>query len=282
MKGERNWTIAIRASKGQRLRKITKVISLNGGGFSVLAPYHKAKTGFLWKMPVDPSKRGTYEVSAKEGVAFTADDRVKLTYRTDGFAQFSSEAAGRIISGIDPITGEPKGLGLFTLPLTSPIWSGPSVGVTVWGTDEFEEVKQRDHPLTFDTSEVYYRGCTPENANAWILSFFVFPVDVVPPIRIRQGQGILEIAAEPASGRMVSVIQLKVMHLIKEKVFLGAFVNAMRANFRSKSGWILNGPGNHIGGRRGHVLMAVYPRGDIPTAGRASLDRGQTEGVTSE
>lgn len=282
MKGERNWTIAIRASKGQRLRKITKVIGLNGGGFSVLAPYHKAKTGFLWKMPMDPSKRGRYAVSPKEGVAFTADDRVKLSYHTDGFAQFSGESAGHITSGIDPITGEPKGLGLFTHPLTSPIWSGPSLGVTVWGMEEFEEVKERDHPLIFDASEFYYRGCTPEDADAWIVQFFVFPVHVVPPVRIRQGEALLDIAAEPANGRLVSVLQLKVMHLPKEKVFLGAYVNAMRANFQTKSGWIFNGPGNHTEGRRGHVLMGMYPRAGIPTAGRTSLDRGPAEGVTPE
>jgi hypothetical protein len=55
MKGERKWTIAMRPSEGQPLRKITKVIGINGDGFSVLAPYHKAKTGFLYKLPIDPS-----------------------------------------------------------------------------------------------------------------------------------------------------------------------------------------------------------------------------------
>jgi hypothetical protein len=97
--------------KSKPPRKITKVLSLNGKGFSVLAPYHKAKSGFLWKMPlpINVDEPGRHAVSAKAGVAFTAKDRVKLSYHADGFAQFSSETVGRIISGIDPETGEPKG-----------------------------------------------------------------------------------------------------------------------------------------------------------------------------
>jgi hypothetical protein len=200
MKGERKWTIAIRPSGGQPLRKITKVVDLNGDGFSVLAPYHKTKTGFLCKLPIDQSKfkQGPNPVAWANTVAFTADDKVKLSYHTDGFAQFSGESTGRIISGIDPATGEPKGLGLFSNPLTSPITSGPSVGVTVWGMEEFEEAKEQDRPLMFEADEFYYRRCTPENANAWALSIYAFPVDVVPPVRIRQGQAFLEL---PLNGR---------------------------------------------------------------------------------
>ena len=143
MDGERGYTIAIQPTDGSAPRKITKILSLNGKGFSVLTPYHKAKSGFLWKVPVpanidDP---GRHAISPKAGLAFTAEDRVKLSYHTDGFAQFSSEATGRITSGIDRDTGEPKGLGLFTHPLTSPASTGPSVAITVWGMEEFEKNK---------------------------------------------------------------------------------------------------------------------------------------------
>ena len=283
MKGERSWTIAIRPpGKNKKLRKITKVIGLNGGGFSVLTPYHKAKSGFLWKMPVPPNLRepGTHGVSHKLGTAFTANDRVKLSYHTDGFAQFSSEKAGRIISGIDPATGEPKGLGLYTRPLTSPISSGPSVAVTVWGIEEFEEAKGSDHPLIFEADEFYCRSCTPEEATAWILSIFVFPVKVAPPVRFRQGQALLDIAADPAHGGLMNVIQLKLMHLRKEEVFLGAYVNAVKGSFSGNSGWILNGPGNHGWGLKGHVLMGIYPRIERHAAGRTSLDREQPTAAT--
>jgi hypothetical protein len=188
---DRNWTIAIRPSARTTPHKITKIIGLNGGGFSVLVPYHKAKSGFLYKLPVDPKTDlgpGERWVPYAECVGFTARDRVKLSYHTDGFAQFSGETPGKIISGRDPATGEPKGLGLFTRPLTSPIRTGPSVGVTIFGIDDFEAVTGRDDPLIFEPSDFYYRGTTPEEANAWILSIYAFPIGVTPPRPLQQRQ----------------------------------------------------------------------------------------------
>jgi hypothetical protein len=36
--------------------------------------------------------------------------------------------------------------------------------------EEFEEAKERDHPLIFEADDFYHRRCTPEDANAWALS----------------------------------------------------------------------------------------------------------------
>jgi hypothetical protein len=133
---DRRRTIAIRPDgQAASARKITKIIGLNGEGFSVLIPYHRARSGYLFKMPMDPALTpGEWRGAWEAGVAFTAEDRVKLSYNSDGFAQFSSEVSGRITSGRDPVTGEPKGLGLFAHPLDNPIWSGPSVGITLWAS----------------------------------------------------------------------------------------------------------------------------------------------------
>ena len=57
MDGERGYTIAIQPTDGSAPRKITKILSLNGKGFSVLTPYHKAKSGFLRKVPVPANMR---------------------------------------------------------------------------------------------------------------------------------------------------------------------------------------------------------------------------------
>jgi hypothetical protein len=85
---------------------------------------------------------------------------------------------------------------------------------------------------------------------------------------------VLDIAADPCYGPWFNVVQLKVLHLRKEKIFLGAFVNSVEANFRSKSGWILSGPGTVRGrGMRGHNLMGIYPRDSDLGKGRPALDR---------
>lgn len=131
-KPNHRWTIAIRPAAGREPRKITKIIGLNGDGFSVVTPYHKARSGFLYKVLMDLQKLGERWIPFSECVGFTAEDRVKLTYHIDGFAQFSSENPGKIISGRDPNTGEPKGLGILVRALKTPSTSGPSVGVTLW------------------------------------------------------------------------------------------------------------------------------------------------------
>jgi hypothetical protein len=144
MSSDRKWTIAIRPAPGEVARKITKIIGLNGTGFSVLTPYHKAKSGFLYKHRVNLLPLGTSAFSWSECVGFTAEDRAKLTYHVDGFAQFSSEVQGKIVSGRDPKTGEPKGLGIYVRSLKSPSVSGPSVGVQVWGIAEFDKADNEE------------------------------------------------------------------------------------------------------------------------------------------
>ena len=194
MSGTRKYTIAIRPSQDENVRKVTKIIGLNGDGFSVLAPYHKAREGFLFKMPVDPRvhKPGQHQLPWDQAVAYTASDRVKLSYHSDGFAQFSSETQGRIMSGRDPQTGEPKGLGLFTNPLRTPTWSGPSVGVTIWGINDFEESSDEDELVVFEPSDFYYRGCSSTDANSWMLAIYAFPANITPPTQFCRGQRVVD------------------------------------------------------------------------------------------
>jgi hypothetical protein len=270
----RKWTIAIRPNAGETPRKITKIIGLNGRGFSVLAPYHKARSGYLGKMPAGPHVQGESQKRWDDCISFTAEDRVKLSYHADGFAQFSSETAGKIISGRDPTTGQPKGLGLMTRPFEKPIWSGGSVGIMVWGIHDFVEAKESDSDLvTFEPKDFYYRGCTPGDANAWYLQIYVFPTEVTPPVRYENEQQILTAAIEGINGPLASVVRFKTLHLTAESVFLGLYVSRCVVGFPAASGWTINGPGDYTAEKPGHALMAIYPRPGIPVEGLDSLDR---------
>lgn len=273
-KSNRGWTVAIRPSEGEPLRKITKIIGLGGDGFSVLTPYHQARSGFLFKHLMDLERLGVRKIPFDQCVAFTAEDRVKLTYHIDGFAQFSSENPGRIISGRDPKTGEPKGLGLLTHPLRTPIVSGGSVGVTAWGIEEFETAHEGEVQIIFEPSDFYYRLAKPDDANAWHISIYAFPVGSVPPVRFRGGQALMQLALNRfTAGVPGSIVELKTICLKEEKVYLGLYAERFTAKFWAKSGWMLNGPGNYTTAQSGYVLQAIYPRGDIPVEGRPSLDR---------
>jgi hypothetical protein len=273
-KSDRKWTIAIRPAVDSELRKITKIIGLNGDGFSVLAPYHKARSGFLYKHLMDLQTLGARHIYWNECVGFTAEDRAKLTYHVDGFAQFSSENPGKIISGRNPKTGEPKGLGLLARPFTTPSVSGPSVGITVWGIEEFETAKDDEQLLIFEPHDFYYRNCTPNSANTWHLAIYVFAVGAIPPLRFQGEQAVMEFALNPISaGVQGSMVELKTIHLEAERVYLGLHIERIVGKYPVKSGWSLHGPGNYTAYQSGYVLQAIYPRDLIPVEGRGSLDR---------
>jgi len=274
MSSERKWTIAIRPASGEALRKITKIIGLNGDGFSVLAPYHKERSGYLFKHLMDLRSLGTRTMTWDEGVGFTAEDRVKLTYHTDGFAQFSGENPGKIISGRDSKTREPKGLGLLARSLKSPPISGPSAGIQVWGIEEFETPRDDEKLMTFEPNDTYYRKCTPSDANTWHLAIYAFPDGGIPPLQFEDGQPVM--LYQPhfiTAGIQGAVIKLKMIHLPADELYLGIYVERFIGHYPVKSGWMLNGPGNYTQYQSGYVLHAVYPREAIPVEDRASIDR---------
>jgi hypothetical protein len=258
------WTIALRPKDHEKPRRITTLASLGGDGFSAVLPCHKTKTGYLFKQPVIPEAVVPRFVSWETANAFGKQDRVKLIYHKDGFAEFSSEGPGRITASRDLISGEVKGLGLFSAPLSRPGVGGPILAVTVYGIDQFEIAKERDRVIVFEPSDFYYRGCTPENANSWVLAIYAFPQNTIPPIRLKQKRPMIAVTLEPLNGPIASVLELATLFLPAEKMFLGLYVYRANAKLQSESGWIFHGPGDYTRDRRGKVLMGIYPRTEIP------------------
>jgi hypothetical protein len=163
--------------------KISKILFYgNNGGFGVLCPYHSAKSGYLLKYTTGLDIYAEYSqetnIKVDEHLQYSASDRIKLSIHTDGFVQFSGENPQKIISGRDKITGEPKGLGLFSSPLSKPILSGPTFAITIWGLKEFSKYdgsKVNESAIQFLDQDYEYRETNKENYNAYIIEGFVFP-----------------------------------------------------------------------------------------------------------
>src|SRR5262249_7184 len=187
-----------------------------------------------------------------------------------------SENPGKIISGRDPSSGEPKGLGVLSHPLTEPIWSGPSASVT--GLEDFDVAEDRKNLLVFDPEEIYYRASSPGQKMAFPLPFFAFPVNVVPPVRFRNGHPVMDTTVQGLNGAISAVVSMKVIHLPEERVFLGVYVNAAGNLFPPSSGWILGGAGSWGPDRPGFVLTGVYPRAPFHHPYQGSLDRSPKPG----
>ncbi|MEQ8785087.1 MAG: DUF3606 domain-containing protein [Pirellulaceae bacterium] len=77
-------------------------ITLEKDGFAASVPYHPAKKGWIWELPLDYSKFGEVPVPLSEAKHYTVDDTVKLSMHMGGFVQFSRGGAKPIVSGYNP------------------------------------------------------------------------------------------------------------------------------------------------------------------------------------
>lgn len=148
-------TIAVEHPKGV-FRKITKIIpyKLPDGGFAVLIPYHQANEGLLYKAQAfDTLSQSLILPPPTVAKAYRANSKAKLSFHSDGTTQFSS-MNGRIISGKDPRTGEFKGLGIMAHTFTNPVVSGPTLGIDVWGLEDFQEQDKAGSVLLFSQEEL--------------------------------------------------------------------------------------------------------------------------------
>lgn len=251
-------TIAIRETVDGTARKLTKLIPLSDGGFSVLVPYHKARSGVVFKMPVDYKQLGKFEVPYSCLERFTASNRVKLSYHFDGFAQFSGEGQGKIISGRDLETGEPRGVGLMSSPLDEPVSSGPSFAICASGLVEFDELNEdsKGKSIVFGPDDFYHRS-PPNACNGWLVEGFVFPERYWAAVRFRNSAPFLNMSFmgfEASQG----VIEFHVVPMAG--YLIGLFASRIQTGFPVASAWTINGPGYHDAQGLGEVIMASYPQ----------------------
>lgn len=224
------------------------------------------------KAPVDYNKIGSTLTPMSEVTLFTADDRVKLSLHPDGFTQFSGENSARIVSGRDPVTGEPKGLGLMAHPFSNPVRSGPTLGMQVWGLDDFDELDKESSAIVFTDDDWYYRGCSPQEATSWLIEIILFPTRYWAGVRKRGDRLILSMALYGFEASM-AVVDMAVVPLEHQQVFIALFVSRGRTTFNQPSGWTMQGPGQADSSGRGHSMHAFYPREAIPTETATTLNR---------
>lgn len=268
-------TILIRASEDEPAHKVTKLMGYKQGGFALLSPYHSARTGVLTKMLMD-YRRGTAAIDVQETETFSASDRVKLSYHMDGFVQFSGERAGRVVSGRDPVTREPKGLGIMTNPMGAPVMTGPAFGITVWGLGDFEEQKgkPRGDALTFGPEDFVYDHCDESNWGSYGIEFFIFGVYFQPYVRqIGRTQFEMPMWHNQYHNQGRQFIY-KVVRLGRQPFFLGALCFRRPAvEFDASSGWSIGSPGALAKGPIKPMLHAFYPADGWPEP-TATIDYG--------
>jgi hypothetical protein len=252
-------------------RKLCKILPLSDGGFAVTAPYHRTRKGFLMKLP-RVTEVGLVKIRRSLTVPYEASDRVKLSYHVDGFVQVSGEDNTKIVSGRDSQTGRPRGLGLLTCPLDEPARSGPSVGCSAWGLDDFVKWKPRngDCTITFEEGTDFYEEPQLINAGHPGLSVQMFPI---PSKFVDDAIGSWE-----TGDRIIMIIPMNIynrltplpVRLVRSGPACALALIAHRHLFAFpySSGFNLAGPSDTKYG-----MMAIYPAMDRVPADAISLDR---------
>jgi hypothetical protein len=261
-------TIALQPDAGGPIHKVTKVVGYKEGGLALLAPYHKARSGVLTKTLVDYRQGGASRHSLEQAESFSAGDRVKLSYHPDGFVQFSGERPGRIVSGRDPRSGEPRGLGVMANPMDAPVMTGPAFGITFWGLDDFEvqSGRPRGDSLVFGPEDFVYDYCDEEHWGSYGISFFIFTVYFQPYVRrVERTRFEMPIWHNQYHGGEGRAFILKVIRLGQQPWFLGAVCFRRRSvGFDAASGWNIGSPGALTHGPIKPVLHAHFPADGWP------------------
>lgn len=153
--------------------KISSITLLSDGSFKLDVPYCQFKEAFLTKITPNyksPTKRYLVKISEKN---FTLRSRPQLSIHSSGFVQFSGPG---VLSGVDKKTGIPKGLGVYSAPLSTPVQSGPTAGISFWGLEFFEKLlSKRKTDLIINEGQLINRFYKDESSlNSYLFEFFVF------------------------------------------------------------------------------------------------------------
>jgi hypothetical protein len=119
-------------------------------------------------------------------------------------------------------------------PFSNPTTSGPSVSISVWGPEDFENADQKEKLIVFEPSDFYYRLWGPDETTLWQLGIYLFKG--IPPVRFDGNQAKMDFALTypPTAGVLGSIVTLKMIRLEAENVSLGLYVESLVGAFPSK------------------------------------------------
>lgn len=267
--------VKIHIEKNNQLHKVTSVYIGGDGSFKLDVPYCDFSQATAFKFPADYGIRTRMVPEDDFSQVFTTDRRPQLSIHTSGFVQISGPG---INSGIDEKTKAARGLGLYTFPLHTPIMSGPTCGIQVWGLENYElsdtvvasdiVFKETDFIRKVLRNKERMDEVSKLAYNFYMLDFFVFPGEYSAEIK------------HDATGREVFTHQfynyyecpgviftLKVIRLKNSEVFLGVLPMLFKSpiplkfpygfNMGSPAG--TNTPSTNASQDELHHLQVMYP-----------------------
>lgn len=160
--------------------KVRKIISVSAskkdGSINVFFPYFSSNEAYIFQ---HKHIYGKTTVEKKQVTSeYVVDRTTKLSIHRSGFSQLSGNG---ILSGIDEITGRPRGIGVFSSPLDTPVWSGPTFSMVCWGIDHFAVLDKKENNQQYIILNKEKNNFTQrrlgdnKELNAYVFEFFIFP-----------------------------------------------------------------------------------------------------------
>lgn len=179
---------------GKIYRVLSLIASKNDGSISVFFNYCKEKRALVMRHKRKKT-RGLFRTIDKTDVTgefemeFDVDTTAKLSLHRSGFVQLSGKG---IVSGVDPKTGKPKGVGVFSSPLDTPVSSGPTFGFGCWGLDKGFELLQKQETnsqyIILNKSDFTARNLPVGDPKSYVLEFFIFPKEANEYVYVYKGK----------------------------------------------------------------------------------------------
>jgi len=156
--------------------KVIAASSSRDGSINFFFPYCKRKDAFVFQH-THIYKGGSQEIKPTQiRREFIIDKECKLSIHKSGFVQLSGNG---ILSGIE-WNGKPKGVGIFSSPLSKPVFSGPTIGFQCWGVNKgFKKLISRKKDVQYiilDQNDFHPRMIEHrKDGHSYTLEFWVFP-----------------------------------------------------------------------------------------------------------
>src|SRR5216684_1259106 len=186
-----------------------------------------------------------------------------------GFVQFSGPG---IVSGIDKVTQQPKGLAIKIDPLTKPITSGPTFGISIWGLEDFQALKSeeiRKNYIVFGRSDFYPDPPNVKRRDTLIFAGFLFPTSLAGEVDLRGNQPTLTRPFSNYLWERGKMFRLIVVFLKKSPMFIGILPQFTEwvGGDRGNSGYQLDGPSELVGRNSRGVLEGIHLKASYPRPG---------------
>jgi len=238
------------------VQRLIMKISFLSDGVAASVPYHKDKSGWLMKFPLNYSQR-QFVVPLNDMQKFTVSDTVKLSMHMTGFVQFSTGGQKPILSGWNKALGQPKGVGL-KVGSELVVTSGPLFGASVYGMNGFQASAGKPAELFQQKDLWHHPEFSNPSAKGFHIEVFMIPIELLSSTVFSDGKRTLDLQL-PFMSQFRFKHTLRILEVPRQDFCLGAIVSRIPPDSRLSSGYKLFGPGCTDESGNSFSIFAQYP-----------------------